>query len=175
MSPNSPTHPPTHPPTLEHLIALAAQVHAGQVDKAGEPYILHVLRVMFRVIERWPHRPEAAIVAVLHDMVEDTSVTLEWLLECGVPAKLVDAVHVLTRQKEFGSYQEYVIGCAANDLAYIVKRSDLEDHLRPNGMLSTGHACNLRARYQRALTALTQAYWAKPMVKDFDAEESQFS
>src|SRR5438270_278019 len=60
-------HEEDHMPTLEDAIALAVEAHRGQTDKIGQPYVLHVLRVMFRCeteIER--------IVAVLHDVVEDT-------------------------------------------------------------------------------------------------------
>ena len=51
---------------------MAAQAHAGQVDKAGQPYILHPLRVMMSVADY-----DAKIVAVLHDVIEDTSMTAE--------------------------------------------------------------------------------------------------
>ena len=50
--------------TLERAIAIAAAAHAGQVDKAGQPYILHPLRVMLRV-----HTPEERMAAVLNDVV----------------------------------------------------------------------------------------------------------
>ena len=57
--------------TLERAIAIAAMAHEGQVDKAGMPYILHPLRMMLSV-----DTPEACMAAVLHDVVEDTAVTL---------------------------------------------------------------------------------------------------
>jgi (p)ppGpp synthase/HD superfamily hydrolase len=60
--------------TLERAIAIAAEAHAEQVDKAGAPYILHPLRMMLAVTT-----PVARMAAVLHDVVEDTSVTLEQL------------------------------------------------------------------------------------------------
>ncbi len=59
-------------PTVEDAIALAVEAHRGQKDKSGQPYILHPLRVMFSrnsEIER--------IVAVLHDVVEDTGRTID--------------------------------------------------------------------------------------------------
>ncbi|MGZ7078608.1 MAG: GTP pyrophosphokinase, partial [Thermoanaerobaculia bacterium] len=58
--------------TLERAIAIAAEKHAGQTDKAGAPYILHPLRVMLRVSTN-----DERITAVLHDVVEDCGVTLE--------------------------------------------------------------------------------------------------
>jgi GTP diphosphokinase / guanosine-3',5'-bis(diphosphate) 3'-diphosphatase len=57
---------------LERAIALAAERHAGQTDKVGEPYILHVLRVMLQMPDE-----ESRIAAVLHDIVEDTETTVD--------------------------------------------------------------------------------------------------
>jgi guanosine-3',5'-bis(diphosphate) 3'-pyrophosphohydrolase len=77
---------------LEAAIEMALRGHQGQVDKAGEPYILHPLRVMFRIRE-WGHRVEVQAAAVLHDVAEDTTVTLDDVaaLDPAV-AVLVDAV-----------------------------------------------------------------------------------
>ena len=80
--------------TLERAIALAAEAHAGQVDKAGQPYILHPLRVMLRMnssIER--------IVAVLHDVVEDSGVTLDFLTAEGFLPEVISAVEALTKRQ----------------------------------------------------------------------------
>ncbi|AWI77566.1 guanosine-3',5'-bis(diphosphate) 3'-pyrophosphohydrolase [Parazoarcus communis] len=78
--------------TLERAIALAAEAHAGQVDKAGQPYILHPLRVMLRV-----RTDEERIAAVLHDVVEDTHVTLEALAQEGFSQAILTAVAALTK------------------------------------------------------------------------------
>jgi GTP diphosphokinase / guanosine-3',5'-bis(diphosphate) 3'-diphosphatase len=78
--------------TLERAISLAAEAHAGQVDKAGQPYILHPLRVMLRLSTE-----EERIAAVLHDVVEDTAVTLEQLAEEGFSQAIVAAVEALTK------------------------------------------------------------------------------
>jgi guanosine-3',5'-bis(diphosphate) 3'-pyrophosphohydrolase len=80
--------------TLERAIAIAAKAHAGQVDKAGQPYILHPLRVMLRMnssIER--------IAAVLHDVVEDSSVTLDFLTAEGFLQEVISAVEALTKRQ----------------------------------------------------------------------------
>ena len=73
--------------TLERAIALAAQAHEGQVDKAGAPYILHPLRMMLSV-----DTPEARVAAVLHDVVEDTPVSLEELRVEGFSEAVIGAV-----------------------------------------------------------------------------------
>lgn len=79
-------------PTLERAIEIAAAAHAGQFDKAGQPYILHPLRVMLRV-----DQPNERMAAVLHDVVEDTPVTLAELAAQGFPAAVLDAVAALTK------------------------------------------------------------------------------
>jgi guanosine-3',5'-bis(diphosphate) 3'-pyrophosphohydrolase len=78
--------------TLERAIEIAARAHAGQIDKAGQPYILHPLRVMLRL----QHNNER-IAAVLHDVVEDTEVTLEDLAQAGFSADVLGAVEALTK------------------------------------------------------------------------------
>lgn len=78
--------------TLERAIEIAARAHAGQIDKAGQPYILHPLRVMLRLREN-----NERIAAVLHDVVEDTEVTLRDLAEAGFSADVLGAVEALTK------------------------------------------------------------------------------
>ena len=80
--------------TLERAIAIAAAAHAGQVDKAGAAYILHPLRVMLRV--RSVHEQMAA---VLHDVVEDTDVSLQNLVDEGFPSCVIAAVDALTKRR----------------------------------------------------------------------------
>lgn len=110
-------------PTLEEAIALAAQAHRGQVDKAGQPYVLHLLRVMFRV-----ETEQERIVAVLHDLVEDTSYTFDDLRALGYPAEIVEALDRVTRRPE-ESYEQFVERAAANPVSRRVKLADLEDNM----------------------------------------------
>jgi (p)ppGpp synthase/HD superfamily hydrolase len=137
-------------PTFDDAMSLAVRVHAGQVDRAGHPYILHVLRVVCRVYDR-----TAQLTAVLHDVVEDTPVTLEELRLMGYPEAVVAAVDCLTR-RDGESYEDYIERLSANPLAVRVKLSDLEDHmdLRRSGELTADDLDRL-ARYQRAYTRLT--------------------
>lgn len=78
--------------TLERAIAIAASAHAGQLDKGGQPYILHPLRVMLRV-----QTEQERIAAVLHDVVEDTPVTVEQLATEGFSPEVLAAVSALTK------------------------------------------------------------------------------
>src|SRR5437763_10477369 len=101
--------------TIEKALQIAAQAHEGQKDKEGLPYILHPLRVMSRVEDE-----EAQIVAVLHDVVEDTQVTLDDLRRAGFSASVLAAVQCVTHRKE-EPYADYVIGCKNNPVARLVK------------------------------------------------------
>ena len=108
--------------TLERAIEIAAKAHAGQVDKAGAPYVLHPLRMMLAVSS-----PEARIAAVLHDVVEDTSVTLEDLRAEGFPASVLEAVEALTK-REGEDYEAFIRRVAPNPIAREVKLADLRDN-----------------------------------------------
>ena len=109
--------------TLERAISLAAQAHSGQVDKAGQPYILHPLRVMLRVSTE-----EERIAAILHDVVEDTSVTLEQLAEEGFSPTVVAAVEALTKLPS-ESRMEAAARAAENRVARTVKLADNAENM----------------------------------------------
>ena len=104
--------------TLERAIAIAAQAHAGQTDKGGQPYILHPLRVLLRV-----QGAHARIAAVLHDVVEDTPVTLEALAAEGFAAEVLEAVEALTKRPG-ESRLEAAHRAAAHPIAREVKLAD---------------------------------------------------
>src|SRR4051812_48463752 len=110
--------------TIEKALQIAARAHEGQKDKEGLPYILHPLRVMSRV-----EGEEAQIVAILHDVVEDTSVTLDDLRRAGFGEPVLAAVGCVTHQKD-QPYADYVVGCKHNPTARQVKLADLADNSR---------------------------------------------
>ncbi len=110
-------------PTLEDAIALAVQAHRGQVDKVGQPYALHVLRVMFRL-----ETEQERIVAVLHDVIEDTSHTPDDLRSLGYSEEVLAALDCLTRRST-ETYEQFIERAAANPLARRVKLADLEDNM----------------------------------------------
>jgi (p)ppGpp synthase/HD superfamily hydrolase len=110
--------------TFDRAVQIAATAHAGQVDKEGQPYLLHVLRVALAVSD-----PDARIAAILHDTVEDTTVTFEQLEAEGFPPAILEAVRHLTRIRGV-QYADYVVGVKANALARQVKLADLADNSR---------------------------------------------
>lgn len=107
---------------LDKAIALAATKFVGVFDKGGRPYILHCLWVMDRV----RHLGDIyMIVAVLHDIVEDTEVSLQALMKMGYSLEIVDAVDALTKNSDV-SYATYIKGIKKNKIAREVKLRDLE-------------------------------------------------
>ena len=109
-------------PTLEDAIILATNYHKEQVDKAGEPYILHPMRVMLSM-----ETTGEKIVAILHDVLEDTDTTLSYLEEF-FPGKLLVSVNALTH-REGESYQHYLNRIPMYATAIRVKLADLRDNL----------------------------------------------
>jgi guanosine-3',5'-bis(diphosphate) 3'-pyrophosphohydrolase len=109
--------------TLERAIATAAQAHSGQLDKAGQPYILHPLRVMLRV-----DTPEQRIAAVLHDVVEDSPVTLADLADLGFAPDVVAAVEALTKRPG-ESRLDAAKRAAAHPIARVVKLADNAENM----------------------------------------------
>ena len=111
-------------PLLAKAINLAMQAHAGQTDKAGMPYIGHVMRVMQagRTIDE-------KIVGVLHDIVEDTPWTFDALLAEGFPAHIVDALRCVTKISDDEPYEQFIERVKTNPLAVAVKINDLSDNM----------------------------------------------
>jgi len=110
--------------TIEKALQIAAKAHEGQKDKEGLPYILHPLRAMMSV-----QGEEAQIVAILHDVIEDTSVTADDLRHAGFGEKIVAAMLCVTHRKD-EPYADYVVRCKANEVARRVKLADLTDNSR---------------------------------------------
>ncbi|NQX64629.1 GTP pyrophosphokinase [Paenibacillus alba] len=108
--------------TLSKAIIIATQFHDGQTDKGGKPYILHPLRLMLKAPDN-----DSKIVSVLHDVIEDTNITLEQLKEEGFSKVIIEALDCLTRRKE-ETYEEFIQRIKPNTLARYVKLLDLEDN-----------------------------------------------
>jgi hypothetical protein len=116
-------------PGLRGAISVAARAHEGQVDKAGRPYFAHPLRMVARALADC-HDPEVAIVAALHDVIEDSAITIGDLRGVGFSERVVDAVEALTRRAG-ESYRDFLLRLRPNDLARRVKLFDLDDNTDP--------------------------------------------
>jgi (p)ppGpp synthase/HD superfamily hydrolase len=109
--------------TLERALQIAVQAHAGQKDKSGAAYIFHPIRVMMRCTT-----PEAMIVGLLHDVVEDTPVTFEELEAEGFPPDVMAALRLLTHASEV-PYEDYIQQVKTHPIATEAKLADLEDNM----------------------------------------------
>jgi len=135
---------------LSDAIALAAVAHAGQVDKCGKPYVTHPIRVMMRCA---PHGGAVEMTAVLHDVVEDTWVTLDLLRTMGFPSEVVEAVDAISRRKGQETYFEYIERCSRNEIAAKVKLADIDDNSDPARRFGDNYEAVL-ARYAQARAIL---------------------
>ncbi|MDL2286592.1 HD domain-containing protein [Desulfococcaceae bacterium OttesenSCG-928-F15] len=108
---------------LERAIAIAVNAHLGQKDKGGEPYILHPLRVMLALEDE-----EDRMTAVLHDVVEDTEISLESLRDSGFSETVLCAVDALTK-KPGESRMQAAERIKKNPVARRVKLADLADNM----------------------------------------------
>lgn len=136
---------------LMTAIKIAVDAHDGQVDKIGMPYILHPLAVM----ESLPlHEIECRIVAVLHDVLEDTIVTVDDLVEAGIKYDLIQAVVAVTRLP--GEGVTYYKRVKANQIALRVKFKDIAHNLsfRRQNCLPLRDQIRLKEKYRIALKEL---------------------
>jgi GTP diphosphokinase / guanosine-3',5'-bis(diphosphate) 3'-diphosphatase len=108
--------------TLERAIAIAAEAHAGQIDKAGEAYILHPLRLMLSLDSEVERK-----VAVLHDVVEDSGITLEQLRSEGFGEDVLNAIEALTK-RDGESKMDAAARAKRNPIALRVKLADNADN-----------------------------------------------
>lgn len=109
---------------LEKAIEIAARAHTGQVNKAGEPYILHPLRVMLAC------RTELEMVcAALHDTVENTDITLDDLRREGFGEDVITIVDTLSR-RDGEKYGDFITRILESETACRIKLADLADNMR---------------------------------------------
>ena len=145
---------PTAAPTLEDAIGLAADAHRGQVypSPEGEPYICHPLRVMLALTSE-----SDRLAAVLHDVIEDTPLTLHDLRSLGYAPEVIRAVDCLTHRPD-EPYDAYIERVTTNEVACRVKLADLADNLANNRRLPDTPETRARIRcYLRAWARIEAA------------------
>ena len=109
---------------LNKAIEIATKAHKGQVDKAGQPYIDHPLRVM-----NMGGTDDEKIVGVLHDVIEDSHWTFERLAVEGFSAEIVEALRCVTKLSDNEPYDKFIERVKTNPLAVKVKINDLTDNM----------------------------------------------
>jgi (p)ppGpp synthase/HD superfamily hydrolase len=134
---------------LTLAIAIASEAHAGQLDKAGKPYIAHPLYVMSQM-----HGIESQIVAVLHDVIEDSAWTITDLVRQGFPPLIIEAIEAITK-KQGESYTDYILRVKSNAIAHQVKIADVRHNMDISRIdHPTVKDFQRLAKYQRVLEEL---------------------
>lgn len=110
---------------LNKALVLASIFHNGIKDKGGNNYILHPLKVMDNLKVK---EEKCRIVAILHDILEDTIITISDLRELGFSEDIIDALDCLSR-RENETYKEFIKRVGTNDIAIYVKLADLQNNL----------------------------------------------
>lgn len=130
-------------------IKLCFEAHKGQIDKGGMPYVFHP----FHVAEQMPTE-EAVIVALLHDVVEDSGITIKDLRIIGFEENVVSAISLLTHKRDV-PYMDYIATIAENPLARMVKIADLAHNLDRSRLDCINSQTEQRLeKYQKALDIL---------------------
>lgn len=137
---------------LSRAIQIASTAHMNQVDRGKRAYILHPLHVM----EQFLASPQLAAIAVLHDTVEDTAVSLDYLSRQGMSQRVVEAVDALTKKdgEEYSDYLERL--CGSTD-AIFVKIEDSNHNANVSRLINPTPKDTARcARYKEIATYLTK-------------------
>lgn len=136
---------------LEKAIHIAVEAHAGQVDRAGKAYILHPIRVML-----FGRTEEEMICGILHDVIEDTPVSIDMLRIEGFSDSVLDALDAISKRSG-ERYPDFIERVAENELATIVKLNDLHDNMNRDRIKEYKEADERRhAKYVRAEKRLHQ-------------------
>ena len=132
-------------------ILLAFQAHEGQKDRSGLPYVMHPIHLAEQMTTE-----DACVVAMLHDVLEDTDMTVEDLRAHDFSEKQIHAVELLTRTKE-EDYFEYIRRLKDDPLARSVKLADLAHHMDRTRLKDwTDQDETRREKYAEALRILTE-------------------
>lgn len=133
---------------FEKALMIAIQAHSGQTDKQGKPYILHPLAVASQLDSL-----ELKTIALLHDTIEDSWVSKEFLLENGILEELVEVIALLTKPKDM-TYEDYLRRVKTNPMALAVKKADLAHNTSPER--AEGLNDHRRAKYELAKRILSE-------------------
>ena len=109
---------------LHKAIKIACEAHQGQSSINGEPYILHPLRLLIKAKSN-----EERIIAILHDVIEKTNISLEDLKNKGFDQNIISSIDSLSRRRS-ESYIEYIERLMQNKISVKIKLLDLADNIK---------------------------------------------
>ena len=139
---------------LEKAIVIATEAHAGQMDRSGAPYIMHPIRVMTHCDTLFEKT-----CGVLHDVIEDTSVTLEDLRMAGFSEDVVDVVDLLSRRED-EDYEAFIERICTDVRACRVKQADLRDNMDMSRLQNpTSEDFERMKKYEKALERIRQVLY----------------
>lgn len=130
---------------------LAHSAHVMQVDKSGFPYFLHLLFVADQA-----QTEEECIVALLHDICEDISLSYLYVIEEKFGKRIADAVNAITRIKEKETHFEYMQRCIKDDIARKVKRYDLIHNMNKARLQMNPSLQSLISRFEKSLKMIDE-------------------
>lgn len=133
---------------FETALQIAVSAHSGQRDKLGKPYILHPLAVASQLDSL-----ELKTIALLHDVIEDTGIKSDELLEKGIPQNLVEVIVLLTKPDDM-AYEDYLRRLKTNEMALAVKKADLAHNTSPER--ASGLNEERKAKYELAQKVLSE-------------------
>ncbi len=154
-------------PTIEETKSWASELHHGQTDKAGQPYVEHVLRVHQRLLSLFPDASiDAEHAALLHDAIEDCGVTADDLRQQGYSQETIKIVEAVTKWPDGKqTYAERIehLAQSGHTGALQVKLADLSDNSDPArlALLPDDKAASLKLRYEKAIKRLQAELRAK--------------
>lgn len=128
-------------------LSIATDAHRGQKDKGGADYITHPIRVANGCVTN-----EEKIVALLHDVLEDTDINEEYLIKKGFPSFIIDAIKSVTR-KNGELYEDFIERCSLDAIGMKVKMEDLRDNM------DVSRLKNLNEKDFERLKKYHKAYW----------------
>ena len=159
---------------FKEAVALATRAHANQVDKAGEPYIGHLIRTAAHLVRLFPDATPAEIqAAILHDVLEDTGTIEPDLAAAGIEPEVVAMVRDLTRPAGVTDYKDWIhwLTNHASTGALRVKLADNTDNRDPERCRKADMRTEMTNKYERAAHVLQGALeWRAAHVGDARAE-----
>lgn len=150
---------------------LARVYHYNQVDKAGKPYIYHPLKL---AAEFAPHN-DFQIVAILHDVLEDTSCNIFDLKKAGIPTELISAVVAMTRDRDT-DYFQYIRDLCDNKWAFAVKLADLYHNTDISRLPSINKwDCKRMVKYKKSLEIMLRYILDEKPICDYALNISRYN
>lgn len=137
-------------PMVKKAMKIAYKAHDGQVDKSGIPYIFHPIHLAEQMED------EVSIcAALLHDVIEDTDVTAEFLQKEGISKEVIDVVNLLTKRKE-EEYMDYLERIKLSKVAVKIKLADLRHNSDGSRLEEVKEKDRIRIeKYQEAIKRLS--------------------